>query len=336
MLKPYIKKILQNISLPRKEAADAMELIIQNEVSGTEIGGFLIGLQMKGESIDEILGFVDTMEKHMVKVDLKDKNAIDVCGTGGDSSFSFNVSTTTALVAAGGGVTVAKHGNRSVSSKTGSADLFEELGVKIDLNPDQVKVCINEIGIGFFFAPLFHPAMKAVVPHRKNLGVRTVFNMLGPLLNPAQVKRQLVGAYDVNTAKKLAGVLRMRNYKKACTVHSKDGFDEVSPFDQNRIFEIFSGEEGIKEYTYGEYKTKDGNLKIQGSDPKNNAQITMDVLSGKKGPQREMTVLNTAFAFYVAGKVDTIDEGIQFAQQIIDNGSAKNKLAEFIKYSQSF
>jgi len=229
-----------------------------------------------------------------------------------------------------------QHGNRSVSSKTGSADLLQELGVKIDLEADKVKQCVDEIGIGFFFAPLFHPAMKAVVPHRKNLGLRTVFNMLGPLLNPAQVKRQLIGAYNSETAKKLAGVLKMRNYKKACTVHSLDGFDEVSPFSKNDIFEVNSKKGGIKTYQYEKPNGKYGLDGIKGDDQRKNAEITLAVLSGEKNAAREMIVLNSGFAFYIAGKTQTVEDGIFLAEEVLDSGSGKQKLSQLVEMSNSF
>jgi anthranilate phosphoribosyltransferase len=275
--------------------------------------------------------------KRYPALSIKDKNAIDVCGTGGDGRHTFNVSTTCALVAAAGGVTVAKHGNRSVSSKSGSADLLEALGVKIDMTPEKTKKCIDEIGIGFFFAPNYHPAMKAVVPHRKNLGIRTVFNILGPLLNPAQVNRQLIGAFDLQTAEKLAGVLQTQNYKKACTVYSHDGYDEFSPFASNFVFEIDNNTRHIKRFSY-EPDTPAYKLTgkyVEGADGKKNAEITRQVLSGLKGPARDMTVLNAAFAYYVAGKSPTIEHGIQLAEDTIDSGGGLRKLNEFIELSNS-
>jgi anthranilate phosphoribosyltransferase len=337
MLKPYLEKITAGENLSRQKAAEALDKIITADLSGAEVGGFLVGLRVKGETVEEISGFVDIMQKHMISVDLADKNAIDVCGTGGDGTHSFNVSTTCTLVAAAGGVTVAKHGNRSVSSKSGSADLLEALGVKIDLTPEKTKKCIDEIGIGFFFAPHYHPAMKAVMPHRKNLGVRTVFNILGPLLNLAQVRRQLIGAFNVQTAEKLAGVLRSQKYDKACTVHSEDGYDEFSPFSSNFVFEIGTDTDNIKQFNYKPEKIADKIAKefVEGGDSITNAEITRQVLTGKKGSARDMTVLNAAFAFYVAGKVQTIDQGIQLAKETIDSGKAIRKLNEYIDMSNS-
>ncbi len=337
MLKPYLEKITAGQDLSRQEASEALNVIITGDLSGAEVGGLLVGLRVKGESVEEISGFVDTMQKHMVSVDLADKNAIDVCGTGGDGMHSFNVSTTCALVAAAGGITVAKHGNRSVSSKSGSADLLEALGVKIDLTPEKTKKCIDEIGIGFFFAPNYHPAMKAVMPHRKSLGIRTVFNMLGPLLNPARVKRQLIGTFDLQTAEKLAGVLQSQKYDKACTVHSEDGYDELSPFSSNFVFEIGSETDNINQFTYKLAKVADRNAEefVEGADSKTNAEITLQVFDGKKGSARDMTVLNAAFALYVAGKTQTIENGIELAENTLDSGKARQKLDEFVEFSNS-
>lgn len=337
MLKPYLEKITAGEDLSRQEASEALNVIITGDLSGAEVGGLLVGLRVKGESVEEISGFVDTMQEHMVSVDLSDKNAIDVCGTGGDGKNSFNVSTTCALVAAAGGVTVAKHGNRSVSSKSGSADLLEALGVKIDLTPEKTKKCIDEIRIGFFFAPNYHPAMKAVMPHRKSLGIRTVFNMLGPLLNPARVKRQLIGTFDLQTAEKLAGVLQSQKYDKACTVHSEDGYDELSPFSSNFVFEIGSETDNINQFTYKFAKVADRNDEefVEGADSKTNAEITLQVFDGKKGSARDMTVLNAAFALYVAGKIQTVEEGIKLAEEILDSGAGAKKLNDFIEMSNS-
>lgn len=335
MIKNMLEKLSNSEDLSREEAAQALQLIIDDQLTATEIGALLFGLRMKGESIGEVLGFTDTMHRNMVSVTLNDPDAIDVCGTGGDQKHSFNISTTAALVVAAGGVTVAKHGNRSVSSRTGSADVLEKLGVKIDLPPEKTKQCVNEVGIGFFFAPLYHPAMKIMLPHRKNLGIRTVFNMLGPLLNPANVKRQLIGTYDLETAKKMADVLRQRGYLKACTVYSDDGFDELSPFAVNHIFEVSIDKPAVNSYRYQPQPCEQNDLRlIQGGDSATNAQITLSVLKGKKGVPRDATVLNAAFGLYVGGKVDTIDNGIRYASELIDDGVALKKLHEFIEISR--
>jgi anthranilate phosphoribosyltransferase len=328
-----LEKISNNKNLSRQEAADALECIIREEPSATEIGAFLVGLRVKGEVVEELCGFVDTMEKHMVRVELEDKNAIDVCGTGGDGKHSFNVSTTVGFVAAAADIPVAKHGNRSVSSKSGSADVLEHLGAKIDLSPDQTKQCINEIGIGFFFAPLYHPAMKVIVPHRKSLGIRTFFNMLGPLLNPAGVKRQLIGTFNLETAQKIAEVLQMRGSTKACTVHSADGFDEVSPFNSTHVFEVDSSKSKIEEHEFEPPKIDSSVLKIAGGESDENVKIIKSVLNGEKSPEHQIILLNAGFAIYIGGKVDSIDQGIGIAEDLINNGSALNKMNEYIEFT---
>ncbi|HAE87988.1 TPA: anthranilate phosphoribosyltransferase [Candidatus Marinimicrobia bacterium] len=334
-LKPFLEKIAQGEDLSRRESSQALERIIRGTVTPGEIGALLMGLRMKGESVEEILGFVDTMEANMVRVDLTMEDAIDVCGTGGDKKHSFNVSTASAFVVSAGGVPVAKHGNRSVSSRCGSADVLETLGININLGPGEVLTCIRETGIGFLFAPRYHPAMKAVLPHRKNLGLRTIFNMLGPLTNPAGVRRQLVGTYNRETAKKLAEVMLMKGHTKACTVHSDDGYDEVSPFASNYIYEIDNGH--IREYMYQQKTPPVNNMDaIYGTDSRYNAQKITTLLSGEKNSARDMIVLNAAFAFYVAGKVTTIPEGMGLAEAIIDSGAALAKLNALRKISQSY
>ncbi len=335
MMKYYLKKVVNGEDLTREEAANILNQIIQGDISPIQAGAFLTALRMKKESVDEIVGFIDTMEKHMIKVPLNDEDAIDLVGTGGDESYTFNVSTTASLVVAAGGVTVAKHGNRSISSKCGSADLLEALGVRIDLQPYAVKKCIEEIGMGFFFAPLYHPAMKAIAPVRKSLEMRTIFNILGPLLNPARVKRQLIGTFNLEAAQKVAEVLAAKNYKKACTIHSADGYDEISPFSETYIFEMTQSNSELRKYSFKPSQLSDINriFEIKGHSPKENAQITLNILQGKNGPAREMTVLNSAFGFYVADKVKSIEEGIELAKQIIDSGSALAKLNELRQIS---
>ncbi|HPU87995.1 MAG TPA: anthranilate phosphoribosyltransferase [Spirochaetota bacterium] len=334
-IRPFLEKITAGKDLAREEASCVLEKIIAGDASETEIGALLVGLRIKGETVDELVGFVDTMERHMDAVSLADADAIDVCGTGGDSSFTFNVSTTAALVIAAGGVTVAKHGNRSISSKTGSADLLEALGVKIDLNSAQVKRCIDEIGIGFFFAPLFHPAMKAVAPYRKKLGLRTFFNMLGPMLNPARVTRQLVGAFNLETAGKIAAVLQARGSRKVCAVHGNDGLDEISIFADTTVFETAPGVMAPRRY---EYRPPRANAtaslaQVKGAGIDDNIRMTMQVLQGERSTARDMTVVNAAFGFYVAGRASSIEDGIRMAEESIDSGAALKKLSQFKDFS---
>jgi anthranilate phosphoribosyltransferase len=330
--------VIAGEDLTREEAAGILENIIAGSLSEIQAGAFLTALRMKSESTEEILGFLDTMENHMVKVTLADPYAIDMCGTGGDGSHTFNISTTAAIIVAAGGVTVAKHGNRSISSKCGSADVLEALGVKVDLPAEIVKKSADQIGIGFFFAPMYHPAMKILAPVRKNLQIRTVFNMLGPLLNPAGVRRQLIGAFSLSTANKLALVLAARNYQKACTVYSADGMDEISPYAENFLFELIPGNSGLKRNSF-HYKGKNATgpaSDIKGNSPQENARITLDVLDGNRIAAREISIINAAFGFYVGDKVKTVEEGIQLAGEVIDSGSARNKMEEMIQFSRDF
>jgi anthranilate phosphoribosyltransferase len=335
MIKNILEKIIGSEDLSQTQASEVCELIINGEISSVQAGALLTALRIKGETVSEIMGFIDTMESHMISVAINDANAIDMCGTGGDNSNTFNVSTTASLIVASGGVSVAKHGNRSISSKCGSADLLEALGVQISLDPNAVKKCIDEIGIGFFFAPLYHPAMKNIAPVRKSLEIRTIFNILGPLLNPAGVKRQLIGIFNPKTAKKIASVLSARNYKKACTVHSLDGFDEISPFSPTKIFEISSHMDGQIEYSFTPKFTHDqsGLNQITGKSCEENVSITKNVLEGKTGPARDMSVLNAAFGFYIGEKVSTVEEGISLAENQIDSGAVGQKLNEFQQMS---
>ncbi|MDD3807009.1 MAG: anthranilate phosphoribosyltransferase [Candidatus Marinimicrobia bacterium] len=334
-IKCYLEKIANGCDLSRSEASYALEQMIEGTITDDEIGAFLMGLRMKGESVEEILGFVDTMEANMVKVPLDSEIAMDVCGTGGDKKHSFNVSTTTAFVVSAGGIPIAKHGNRSVSSQCGSADVLESLGICINLGPEEVFSCIQKTGLGFLFSPRYHPVMKAILPHRQNLRLRTIFNMLGPLMNPAGVRRQLVGAYNRETAKKLADVMLMKGHTKACTVHSDDGFDEVSPFATNYIYEINKGE--IREYTYSyEIPSHSTKWALLGTDKTHNAHKLVEILSGEKNAARDMTVLNAAFAFYVADKVNGISEGIALAEDIIDSGAALQKLNDLREISKHY
>lgn len=334
MIQDQLNHLAAGQNLSRPEAAHLLELIISDKLSATEIGALLMGLRTKGESAAEISGFLDTMQRHMIKVELNDKEAIDVCGTGGDGTHSFNVSTTAALVTAAGGVTVAKHGNRSVSSKSGSADLLEALGVHINLLPEQAKQCADQIGLCFFFAPHYHPAMKQVVPHRKSLGIRTVFNLLGPLLNPALVKRQLIGVFNAASAKKMAAVLADRSYQKACTVHSLDGFDELSPYAANQVYEVTAARPTPRSYQleYPGGRILAENM-VGGADSSANADITRGILQGGNGPARAMTVFNAGMAFYVSGKVADISDGVQVAEEMIDSGAALKKLQQFVEIS---
>ena len=334
-MKKHIEKCLSGQHLTISEASSALDTIMTGQATESQIAGLMIALRAKGETVDEIVGFARTMREHAVKLDIEDKNAIDMCGTGGDGLGTFNISTAASFVVAGAGVTVAKHGNRSVSSKSGSADVLSALGVNVQCAPDVVQKCINSIGIGFIFAPLFHPAMKYAAKPRMELGVRSIFNMLGPLTNPAGVKRQLLGVYNPDVAPTLATALQKLGAEKACVVHSDDGMDEVTLSGSTIVDEI-NGIEPLKEYhlhakDFGlpEYKIDS----IKGGDKDVNAEIILNILNGGKKPARDIVVANAALGIYVAGKADTIIEGKNRAEESIDSGRALDKLQQLIKYT---
>jgi anthranilate phosphoribosyltransferase len=271
------------------------------------------------------------------RVKTKARDLIDSCGTGGDEKGTFNISTTTALVMAAAGLNVAKHGNRSVSSKSGSADLLEALGVKIDLTPEAVGQCLDQIGISFLFAPHFHQAMKYAIGPRRELGLRTIFNILGPLTNPARADYQVLGVYKEELVMPLAHVLKNLGLKSAMVVHGAGGIDELSLAGENKTAYLKDGE--VKEYNF---KAEAAGLKfaplgsILGGEPEKNKEITLDILKGKKGPKRDVILLNTAAAFLVEDKIESLQEGVQLAAELIDSGKAMQKLEELIQYSNSF
>ena len=327
-MKAYLEKIASGEHLTRQEAAHLLEAILDGRLSDAQMGAVLMGLRTRGETVEEIAGFVDVLQKHMVTVTLRDADALDVCGTGGDGRGTFNVSTTVALVLAGGGVTVAKHGNRSISSRCGSADVLEALGISVDLGPEQVKKCIDELGIGFLFAPRYHPAFKILAPIRRQLAVRTVFNLLGPLLNPARVQRQMIGAFSREAAERLAGVLAVRGVRKACTLHSDDGYDEVSPFAETTLFFV-QGQNGVPmETTYRPSTGGQGFTpeQLKGGSASDNARLILKVLQGHAGAPREMVLHNAALGFLVADRVSSMEEGLRLAAEVIDGGLALKKL----------
>ncbi|MDS1029596.1 anthranilate phosphoribosyltransferase [Bacillota bacterium LX-D] len=334
MLNEALKKILGKEDLTETEAMQVMDAIMNGEATPAQIGGLLTALCMKGENISEITGFAKSMRSKAKKVQM-DSYAIDTCGTGGDGGKTFNISTIVALVAAAGGVKVAKHGNKAVSSKSGSADVLEALGVRINLDPSAAERCIKEIGIGFLFAPHYHTAMKNVVGPRRELGIKTVFNLLGPLVNPAFVQGQVLGVYDQNLIGVIAEVLNNLGIEKAMVVHGLDGLDEITITTKTVVSEVSNGE--IINYTIDpeEYGFSYGTLDaIAGQDAAFNAQIISRVLAGQKGPARDIVLLNSGAALYVGKVAEDLHEGIRQAEELIDSGAALDKLNEFIEYSQ--
>lgn len=330
-----LNKLVDGYDLSKKQAAFLLEKIIAGELNSSQIAAVLVGLRTKGETVDEIVGFIQTMRKHMIKI--KALNAIDIVGTGGDGSGTFNISTVASFVVAGCGVKIAKHGNRAASGKCGSADVLEALGVNINLLPSQAEKVFKKLGMVFLFAPAYHPAMKSVGPVRKELGMRTIFNFLGPFLNPANVKQALIGVPNAEIAKKLAKVAVKLKFDHLLLVTSEDGMDEITTTAKTKIFEIrgsnlktfvISPEQfGIKPATKPELK---------GKDIKDNANIIKSILKGKKGAKRDIVVLNSAAALYLAGKVKNIVEGILLAERSIDNGSAMAVLENLIKETQKY
>jgi len=332
-MKIHIEKCLSGEHLTVEEASSALSTIMTGQATDAQIAGLLIALRAKGETVDELVGFARTMREHGIKLHIEDPNAIDMCGTGGDSLGTFNISTVASFIVAGAGVTVAKHGNRSVSSQSGSADVLTALGVNIQCSAETVQSCINHVGIGFLFAPLFHPAMKHAAKPRMELGVRSIFNMVGPLTNPAGVKRQVVGVYKAQVAPLLAGALQKLGAEKACVVHSDDGLDEVTLSGGTVVHEV-NGNELLNEYRL---QPKDFGFpvhsleSIRGGDKNNNAAIALEVLQGKKSPARDVVVANAALGIYIGGKAKTILEGKQKAEESIDSGKALEKLQNLIQ-----
>jgi len=299
------------------------------------MSAYLTALSMKGETIEEITGSAAGMRDHCTRV-MNDMEVLEIVGTGGDRSNSFNISTTSAIVIAAGGVPVAKHGNRAASSKSGAADVLEALGVRIQSTPESAKRLLNEIGICFLFAQNYHLAMKYVAPVRKELGIRTVFNILGPLTNPAGATMQVMGVYEEELVRPLAEVLQKLGVKRAMVVYGQDGLDEISMSAPTSVCEeTRSGE--FKSYTiapedFGLVRCKKEDL--VGGTPEENAEITRKVLNGEKGPKRDAVLLNAGAGLYIGGRADTLAEGIKMAAELIDSGKASEKLNEFIRKSQ--
>ena len=332
-LKQYMEKCLAGENLTADEAAMALEVIMSGQATDAQIAGLLIAMRCKGETVDELVGFARTMRERSVKVKVDDPNAIDMCGTGGDGLGTFNISTLASFVAAGAGVTVAKHGNRSVSSKSGSADLLTALGVNIQHPAEKAADCINAVGIGFLFAPLFHPAMKYAAKPRSELGVRTIFNMLGPITNPAGVRKQVIGTYQQDVASRLAGALGQLSTEKACVLHGDDGMDEVSMSGGTKVFEV--GVAGLmRTYSldpasFGLSERPAGT--VRGGDAGENALIALRVLDGEKGAYRDVVVANAALGIYVAGKANELLHATTLAEEAIDSGRARETLRNLVE-----
>ncbi|OGC07276.1 anthranilate phosphoribosyltransferase [candidate division WOR-1 bacterium RIFOXYA2_FULL_36_21] len=335
MFVALIKKVVENINLSVNESSFAMDFIMKGEATPSQIASFITALRMKGETIDEITGFAKKMREHAIQIHPHKTNLVDTCGTGGDALGTFNISTVSAFVAAGAGVTVAKHGNRSVSSKCGSADLLCALGVNINIEPQKVKECIDKIGIGFIFAPVFHKAMRFAMPSRKEIGIRTVFNILGPLTNPANASAQILGVFDSRLCEVMAKVLRNLGVQHALVVHGNDGLDEISITDKTRISQLRKGKINNYEIKPKDFGIKKALLKDLFSDTVlNNKKIALNILKGKEiGPKRDVILLNSAAAIFVGGIAKDMHEGINLAKESIDSGLAYKKLCELIAFT---
>jgi anthranilate phosphoribosyltransferase len=331
--KSLIAKVATGASLTREEAANAFDRMMSGEATPSQMGGLLMALRVRGETVDEITGAVTTMRAKMLGVKAPG-NAVDVVGTGGDASGSYNISTCAAFIVAGCDVPVAKHGNRALSSKSGAADVLAALGVKIDLNAEQVARCIAEAGIGFMFAPTHHPAMKNVGPTRVELGTRTIFNLLGPLSNPASVKRQMIGTFSRHWIVPMAQVLDNLGSESIWVVHGSDGLDEITTTGPTSVAELKDGKIRTFEVTpedAGLKRTKSDALR--GGDADHNAKALLDVLKGKPGAFREVTLLNAAAALIVAGLAKDLKEGAALAAKSIDSGEAEGRLDRLIAVS---
>jgi anthranilate phosphoribosyltransferase len=337
MLKPYIKKIVEGNTLTRAEASLAMDIIMQGNATPAQIAAFIIALRMKGETVEEITGCAEKMREHAIHIFPHASHLVDTCGTGGDLSGTFNISTVSALVAAGAGIPVAKHGNRSVSSRCGSADLLEALGVKIDIDPKKVEECIDKVGIGFIFAPNFHKAMRFAAPTRKEIGIRTVFNILGPLTNPAHAKAQVLGVFNPELTETMAAVLKNLGVEQALIVHGMDGLDEISISDETKVTQLKNKKIEtyyIKPEDFGLHQGK--KEEILGGSVAENTEIAIEILRAEeKGTKHNVVLVNAAAAIYVGGKAKDLKEGLKLAEQSIDSGAAYGKLQDLVKFTNN-
>ena len=335
MIREAILTLSNKEDLDYATAEAVMHEIMTGEATDVQMSAYLTALSLKGETIDEITASASVMRQYCIRL-LHDVDALEIVGTGGDHSNSFNISTTAAIIIAAAGIPVAKHGNRSASSACGSADVLEALGVNIDISPEKSAKMLKEIGICFLFAQNYHIAMKYVAPVRRELAIRTIFNILGPLTNPAGARMELMGVYDRDLVEPLAQVLAKLDVKKALVVHGEDGLDEISLCAPTFVCEVKDG--WVRSYTI---KPQDFGLTpcqkddLKGGKPSENAKILRSVLQGDQGPKRDAALLNAAAALYISGKVSSIEEGLLLGSETIDSGKAMEKLTEFIKHSNS-
>jgi anthranilate phosphoribosyltransferase len=335
-IREAIEKLVNRINLSEAETIEVMNQIMTGEASPLQVAAFLTALRMKGESVEEITGAARVMREKAHRVNVGAKTVLDTCGTGGDQKGTFNISTTAAFVLAGAGVNVAKHGNRSVSSQSGSADVLAALGVKVDAPKERVEQCIARIGIGFLFAPLLHEAMKYAVQPRRDIGIRTIFNILGPLTNPALATHQLIGIYNAEMVEMIARVLKNLGSARAMVVHGLEGLDEISLCGPTKVAELRDGE--VKEYSVEpeQFGLKRCRLEeLHGGNPEQSAVIVRGILEGAKGSTRDVVLLNSGAALCVSGKAATIQDGIRLAGESIDSGKARQKLAQLVEMTNA-
>ena len=336
MIKEAINTLVSGNSLDFEQASGVMAEIMSGEATPAQIAAFVTALRIKGETVDEIAGLASVMRDKAVPVKVAPP-VVDTCGTGGDNCSSFNISTAAAFIAAGAGLRVAKHGNRAMTSHCGSADVLEALGVKIDLGAGAVAKCLEEVGIGFMFAPIFHPAMKHAAVPRREIGIRTVFNILGPLTNPARAESQVIGVPNEELGHKMAAVLHRLGTRHSLVVHSRDGMDEISlggrslvwEVDQDKVsppYEVSPPYFGFKEASLAE---------VRGGTPEENARMLCDILDGAKGPGRNVVVMNAAAALLAGNRAPDLKEGARLAEEVINSGRAREKLEGLVKLSQS-
>lgn len=333
-LQTAIQTVLDHKNLSRDEMRDVMRLIMTGEATQAQIGGFLIGLRMKGETVEEIAAAAEVMRELAHKVDVSGEHIVDIVGTGGDNSHTFNISTASCFVVAAAGGKVAKHGNRSISSKSGSADLLEAAGVNIDLTPEQVEQCIEQVGVGFMFAPKHHGAMKHAIGPRREMAVRTIFNVLGPLTNPAGAPNLVMGVFSEELVEPLANVFKALGSRHVMVVHSDDGLDEISIAAKTKVAELKDGEVTTWVIDPADFGCKADNLdalKVENADE--SLELVCSVLTNKPGPAKDIVVLNAGAAIYVCGLADTLEAGVARAREVIESEAAAEKMAALIALS---
>ena len=336
MIQEAIRDLIAGADLDRAKMRAVMEQIMSGQATDAQIGAFLVALRIKGETIDEIAGGAEVMREKATPIVTVRPDLIDTCGTGGDDSGTFNISTTVAFVACGAGLAVAKHGTRSISSQCGSSDVLTALGVNVEATPEKVGECIDEVGIGFLFAIALHGAMKHAIGPRRELATRTVFNILGPLTNPAGAKRQLLGVFDGALTEALAGVLRELGSERALVVHGSDGLDEITLTGPTQVSELRDGQVSTRQIHPGDFGLQTVSAEaLKGGDADCNARILRGVLDGEEGPQRDVVLLNSAAAMVVGGRAEDITAGLEVARESIDSGKARRALDRLVEVSNS-